>query len=498
MKKMEAALRERILVVDDDPAVGSLLGEALGSEGYESVTCAHPSDALSAASRESFDLAFVDIHLPGMSGLDLASRLKEKDERIEVVFITGRGSLEIAVQAIKLGAYDYLSKPFSLNDFRLCLKRFQERQILKEKARLAEQRYYQLVQNIPLLIYVLRPDFRLDFVNEACSTILGYTLDEALTSPRWILDVVHAKSRRKVKEAFQGAFTRGAPVSMECQFLHKDGRKIHGILKSIPMDPQKLQEGSGRLEGFIVDISDRVFLEKALIQKEKLNTLGAISAEVAHEIRNPLVCIGGFARRLQSKHPDLMECNIILKESERLEKILSRIRNYLRPVEIYPRLCSANAILAESLDLLSPEIEARQVKCVADLDSDLPPLYADPDVLAQIFINLIRNGIEGLQRGEALTLRTFQGEQELHVSFRNDSCGPPVQNPESFFMPFAEGGRGIGLPLCYRLTKDMGGVLSFSQDRDALVFTVSLPKSEPETPSRRNGAALPETIGMAR
>jgi two-component system sensor histidine kinase HydH len=495
MKKKEADVRERILVVDDDPVVGSLLGEALSSEGYQPVTCAHPGEALAAASRESFDLAFVDIHLPGMSGLDLASRLKDQDPRMEVVFVTGQGSLEIAVQAIKLGAYDYLSKPFSLNEFRLCLKRFQERQVLKEKARLAEQRYYHLVQNIPLLIYVLNPDFRLDFVNEACSTILGYTLEEALTSPRWIIDVVHAKSRGKVKEAFQRAFTQGAPVSMECQFLHKDGRKIHAILKSIPMEPRKPPEGGGRLEGFIVDISDRVFLERALIQKEKLKTLGAISAEVAHEIRNPLVCIGGFARRLQKRHPDLTECSIILKESERLEKILSRIRNYLRPVEIYPRPCSANAILAESLDLLSPEIEARQLKCLVNLDSELPPLYADPDVLAQIFINLIRNGMEGLQKGEALTLRTFQSERELHVSFRNDSSGPPVQNPDSFFMPFAEGGRGIGLPLCHRLTKDMGGVLSFSQDRDSLVFTVSLPKSEPEAPSRREDTAVPGTLG---
>ncbi|MBN1103103.1 MAG: response regulator [Deltaproteobacteria bacterium] len=497
MKNKETNLRERILVVDDDPAVGSLLGEALSKEGYEPVTCVHPADAISAASRESFDLAFVDIHLPGMSGLDLAFRLKKQDPRMEVVFITGQGSLQIAVQAIKLGAYDYLGKPFSLNEFRLCLKRFQERRILKEKARLAEQRYYQLVQNIPLLIYVLNPDFRLDFVNEACSTILGYTIEEALTSPRWILDVVHAKSRVKVKEAFQRAFTQGEPVSMECQFIHRDGRKIHTILKSIPGDPPMRPEEGGRLEGFIVDISDRVFLEKALIQKEKIKTLGAISAEVAHEIRNPLVCIGGFARRLQKRHPDLAECNIILKESERLEKILSRIRNYLRPVEIYPRQCSASTILAECLDLLSPEIEARQVECVVDLDSELPPINADPDVLAQIFINLIRNGMENLQKGGALTLRTFQSERELHVSFRNDFSGPAVQNPDSFFMPFAEGGRGIGLPLCYRLTKDMGGVLSFSQDLDSLVFTVSLPKSEPGTPFRREDAAVPGTTGVS-
>ena len=86
-----------------------------------------------------------------------------------------------------------------------------------------------------------------------------------------------------------------------------------------------------RLQGMIVDITDRVFLEKAVVQKEKLRILGSISAEVAHEIRNPLVSIGGFARRLRKRFPELPEGDIILRESERLEKMLKRIAEYLYP-----------------------------------------------------------------------------------------------------------------------------------------------------------------------
>jgi two-component system sensor histidine kinase HydH len=365
------------------------------------------------------------------------------------------------------------------------LKRFQERQTLREQVKLAEQRYFQLVQNIPLLIYVLNRDFQLDFVNEACSVILGYTREEAIGAPDWILERVHAQDRERVKRSFQSAFRSGTPISMECQFLHRDGHPIHGILKSIPPSIHGSRTACERLEGFILDISDRVFLEKALVQKEKLKTLGAISAEVAHEIRNPLVCIGGFARRLQKKFPDLAECNIILRESERLEKILSRIRNYLRPVEIHPLECSVNTILGESLDLLSPEMEARQVKGLLDLDTGLPPVYADPDILVQIFINLIRNGTGALEKGEALLIKTYQSDHDLHVEFKNHSPCPEVRNPESLFMPFAEGGRSIGLPLCHRLLKDMGGLLSYAHENDCLVFTVSLPKARERGAYRR-------------
>jgi signal transduction histidine kinase len=70
---------------------------------------------------------------------------------------------------------------------------------------------------------------------------------------------------------------------------------------------------------------------KAMLQEEKLKTLGSISAQMAHEIRNPLMAIGGFARRLQAKNPDSFELEIIVQESSRLEQILKRIESYLRP-----------------------------------------------------------------------------------------------------------------------------------------------------------------------
>jgi PAS domain S-box-containing protein len=134
---------------------------------------------------------------------------------------------------------------------------------------------------------------------------------------------------------------------------------------------ERTQELVGTNERLKNEIEERRRLEKILIQKEKLETLGAIAAEVAHEIRNPLVSIGGFARRLRQKFPDSAECEIILRESERLERILSRIGDYLRPAELHFQQCSINTLVSECTDLLALELKRRQVTCRLDLNTEL-------------------------------------------------------------------------------------------------------------------------------
>lgn len=466
-----------ILVVDDDSAIRQLLGKALEREGYLPVLCADADEALSIFEKESFALAFVDINLPGMSGLELASGLKRMRKDCEIVFITGSGSFENAVQAIKIGAYDYLRKPLSISDFILCLKRFQQRQVLRERIQFAEQRYSRLVQTIPTLIYALDRNFRLDFVNKACRTMLGYSRKEAMAEPGWLLKRVHADDRDRVGKAFESAFAMGRPVSLECRLIHKDGRLLHAILKSIMEHRPEAGGDAQRLEGFIVDITDRISLEKALIQREKFETLGAISAEVAHEIRNPLVIIGGFARRLKQRFQDLYECDVILRESERLERILSRISSYLKPVEIHPTECSVNALLNDCLVSLANEIQQADVSCKLDLDPSLTNIYLDPDILRQVFINLIQNALATIPPKSVFHIISREEVRNQQIRFENTVIESGIAREKARFLPFAENVQSPGMPLTYRLLKDIGGLMSYHREKDMTCYTVTLPKT---------------------
>ncbi len=469
--------RHKILVVDDDPSVCRLLAGALEVEGYVAETCHNPDQALSMARTRSFGLVFVDIRLPGMSGLDLAARLRAEDPEREVVFITGFGSYDSVLRAIKIGAYDYLRKPFNLSELNLCLRRYQERRELKDQVRSAERRYYDLVQNIPMVIWILRRDMDLDFVNDACGMLLGYTPEAALEESGWFLERVHPADRSRVRGLLRSAFEAGAPpFSAECRLLHRRGRQIHVLLKSLPQE-QTIKSGTrDRLEGVMVDITDRVLLEKAMVHREKLKTLGAVSAEVAHEIRNPLVSIGGFARRLQQKQPELTEGAIILKESRRLERILDRIRDYLKPVEIRPRACSVNDVIRTSMELLLRDFEVGRTDCILELDESLPEIETDPDALAEVLVNLSRSAIEAMDWGEAFTVQSSESDCNIQVALRNRVPETRLKNLEALLLPFEEGGEVRGFSHCHKMLRDMGGLLGCDREGEEMLFTVSLPK----------------------
>ncbi|MGO9021419.1 MAG: response regulator [Syntrophobacteraceae bacterium] len=482
---------EKILVVDDDVHICTVVKSFLELKGYDPIVCTNPMQALELSDNHWFGLAFVDINLPNMSGLDLVVKLREKRSAAEVVFITGSDVLEHAVQAIKLGASDFLPKPFHLSELEICLSRYEERKSLRKQIQLAEKRYYDLVQGLPLLVFVLRKDLRFDFVNYTCLSILGYTPEEIINIPGLFPELIHNDDRKRVLQLFQAMFQDGGPgFSTNCRMIHKKGRVIHTIVKSI--STCWCTDGSDVVcvEGAIVDITDRISMEKALVQREKLRTLGAISAEVAHEVRNPLVAIGGFARRLQKKGMDQPELQIILNEAGRLERMLERIRDYLKPLDVHFEDCSINAIVENSLDLLSPEIERRQIDCLLDLSRDMPAACVDRDILGQVCINLIRNAAEAIVERGTLKVRTLEGDHNFHIEFRNRSTRPLVKDPESLFLPFDEGGQSIGLPLCNRLLKAMEGTISYSEEQGEIVFTVSLPKTA--RPCRPHGRIFEE------
>ncbi len=493
-KKDSTDYSNTVLIVDQDPAVCETLAQTLKGAGYEPEIHLHPRGVLAGLSAPFYSLAFIEIDLPEPGGFDLAGRIRQNGRLDEVIFMSSIGTFDHVVRAIKSGAYDYLQKPFDSNELGMLLMRLRERNRLQRRLAQAQDRYQSLIQNVPVLIFSLRSDYELQFINQASTAILGYTPEEALSSPGWFMETIHPQERDRMRAALAISFSQAAPSSLECRMLHKKGAEIHGIIRTMPgLDEVAGQHGEYPLEieGIFVDITDRVFLEKALVQNEKLKTLGAISAEMAHEVRNPLMSIAGFARRLEKKAPDMPEVGIILRESLRLERLLNRIRDYLKPVEARPRECAINSVLGESLGLLYQEMNERGVWCKLEQIQEAPLVLADPDYLSQVFINLVRNALMTLERDSVFLITSYESNENIHLDFRMPLREDQQRNPEQLFMPFDEGGHSFGLPLCYRLVKDMGGLLSYSPEDNHDVFTVSLPKLRPEArtaPNLGNGS----------
>lgn len=109
-------IRGRILAIDDESNIRRLLTNELEQEGFRVSTAATGEKGLALAAKERFDLALVDLKLPGMSGIDVIRRIKHMPSPVEAIVITGYGDIDMAVQSMKLGALDFVTKPFKLSE----------------------------------------------------------------------------------------------------------------------------------------------------------------------------------------------------------------------------------------------------------------------------------------------------------------------------------------------------------------------------------------------
>jgi len=410
----------------------------------------------------------------------LVYRIRKADGTVNWVWEQGRG------------IYSQLGELSSIEGF---ITDITERKRAEEALTKSEEIYRALVEGTSDAILMVDRNRTIISINRAFLDLFGYTKDEVEGKSVRIIHPSDESFEQFEKKAYPAL--ESAPMRIEWELEKKDGTvfPVEGTYSAI-----KGTDGSinGHV-GIIRDITDRrrVDLEikkyrrhlegmvrertreleeahKALVQREKLKTLGAIAAEVAHEIRNPLVSIGGFARRLQKRYPESREADIILKESRRLENMLNRITYYLRPIEMRPKDCYVNSILSEALDLLAPELEKEHVQVQLDLDPELPMAHVDPDILTQVFVAIIRSAMNVMNSERDLTVSSYDGEQTIYVDFRSN-VAKKGKDPELMLLPFDQEEQ-VGVSSSFKLLKGMGGTLSFSELDHQAVFTVSLVK----------------------
>ena len=465
-----------VLTVDDEAMIRETIAAFLEDRGFRVLQAANGREGLAVFAAERPDLVLVDLRMPEMDGLEVLQRLHELSPETPAIVVSGTGVIHDAMEAVRRGAWDYVTKPIQdMEVLRLAVDKALERARLRREVRRAERRYFNLVQNIPMVIFSLDGDLRLEFVNQGCLPFLGYTREEAMAEPDWLLGRVHPEQRDWVRQTLLECLGDcSLTFSRNCRLLHKNGQIVHGIIKSIPSSDCLGRESRPLVEGVIVDINDRLQLERILVQKEKVHTLGAIAAEVAHEIRNPLMVIGGFARRLARKLPEMAETGVILEESQRLERLLGRIRDYLSPVRLHPVRIRLADVVADCLTLLAPELTANGVAPRQDLEAACATVEEDPDILAQVVINLLRATLANLPPRGAMWLEAACADGFVHLEIGGDQLRP-VENLEKVFLPFDDGGESIGLPVCYRLMQSMGGSLRFEQKPGQGRFFMSVP-----------------------
>ena len=167
--------KANILVLDDDPIVRRALTSVLADEGYQVQTAADGAEGLEKARRQEFNLALVDIRLPDVSGMEVLQALKEMAPDVEVLIITAYPGLETAIEAVRLGAYDYVVKPFADGDLLIKIKNaLKKRQLILAHRQLLQETMSILGSMLDAVI-VANPDGAIRTLNRAALEMLGYS-----------------------------------------------------------------------------------------------------------------------------------------------------------------------------------------------------------------------------------------------------------------------------------------------------------------------------------
>jgi len=216
------------------------------------------------------------------------------------------------------------------------------------------------------------------------------------------------------------------------------------------------------------DITNRTQMELRLQQSERLASIGEMSTYIAHEIRNPLFAISGFANQLLREAQDEKareKLGIIVAESRRLDGILKSILTFARPSESAPGLADINGIVRDTMDLMGMACENQSIQPILALTKDIPLVKADPELIKQCLINLVKNAVEAMPSGGLLTVRTGLAPSHVILEVEDTGVGIPPEMRDKVFSPFfsTKGkGSGLGLAMIKKILDDLGGTVDLT------------------------------------
>ncbi|WP_026841311.1 ATP-binding response regulator [Citrifermentans bremense] len=509
--------KDKILIVDDEADIALILKLQLEDAGYETVRARDGVEALEAVAQEPFDLIMLDIKMPRMDGLEVLSRLK--GDETPVVMMTAHGSEDIAVDAMKKGALDYISKPFSTDDMLQKVERaIGIDRTRKENARLSQQldeerrKMEAVLQGMADLLVAVDPQGRIITWSRQAARLLaaegeslsGKTLEEVL------------KAEVPGGELPARTVLRTAEPRLDVGYLLKIGSQTVPVLSSAA----PLWNANGELAGSVEIIRDISKLKE--LEQEKEDFVSMLS----HDLKSPITAVVGSIdlvreAKLGPVTPDQSEyLNAAIESCEEMVEMIDTLLGIHKfeagKMKLNFREEDPSLLINRGVAKFQTPAQRGAIRLFATLPPSLPAISADRSSFSRILGNLLSNAVKFTPEGGEIEVSAdlvqdpapvlaqvpeecYPGQELpregefVRIRVRDSGVGIPQESLGSIFDRFVQArnrrqgktrGTGLGLAFCRKAVDAHGGYIwAESEPGAGSVFTLlfpALPEEEDE------------------
>jgi len=466
--KAGASPEERLLVVEDDAYLREEIMRVLQRRTpYSADAAASGEEGLELARKRRYDLLITDVRMPGIDGLELMERLKRRQPSLVGIVITAFADEEATIRALKVGASDYIRKPFSIRDLVSAVDRQITMLRLRREAESSRRLLEALVRSIDAGVVAIDGDGRVAEVNTAALEILQLTREEALgCSLSQLFRSVESEAAEKLLNDLE--HKRARVLERELAMRHA------GLPITYRLSATAIRDADGRRLGTVLLFND----VSQVIQTEKLRAWKDLARTVAHEIKNPLTPIKLSAQQLLSAMeagPEALESQIeaavgnIIKNAERLDTLAREFSRFGRLPKPQMEPLEINSVLNEALDSFRGEADEAGVNISKEFAGGLPRISGDRESLLRMAGNLISNAIDAMPRGGELTVSTcLNDDGMIAVTFSDTGAGIDDEMRDRLFLPYVTskpGGTGLGLVVVKEIIASHDGSIAIDSEQ---------------------------------
>lgn len=343
----------------------------------------------------------------------------------------------------------------------------------------SEKRLMTILDTATNAILSIDENHKIVLFNNAAQRMFGYTPGEILGKDLEVLVPPRYADHRQFVQRFKETREPGAMgKTLQLAAVRKGGEEFPVELSVSYME----LDGKMTFTGIFRDVSEERQLERKLLQSERLAAVGQAVAYVVHELRNPLMIIGGFAgqiRRGMKDEKEAMKVDMILEEVMRLERLISGLGDFTKTYRLVKRPTDLAAVIQDVIKIMAGVYPPDQYAFMGRYGRDVAEIDCDPDKLKQVFINLFSNGCEAMPGGGRITITVEQMPVGVEIRIGDEGMGIPEEQIQHLFEPFyttREKGLGLGLSISYKIIEAHGGeIYAESRPGQGTTFIIRLP-----------------------